>query len=724
MACVIELPLVVNNPDRAVLFLPLDHKDASVMATKNRKGKPIPKRPKGLVNSGLGVNSQKAFRHALAAFYEDDDSELALELMRDLEAQGPLTADMLGFYFMLLDGAKLPAESARVAMQIAERCPSDAEANQVAGANALLAMMPANSIFFFERFVKLAPDHAGAEAARERVEEVRRIMPKIMDREELDVDAELPRLVSGERVQLLLEMGRAEEAVKRAESHLKSYPNDSPIRNDYAELLIMHCDHERAIKVLDRTLEIEPDNAFAIAVRCRVLTILGRLDEALVESEKLTSSIEFCRASQLMKAAQAFIYLGQESKVAWAYHEAVRKGMFNEPGLATDTIKNWYATSLARAGNFDEARRLWKQVRNATADADTASINLEEAKRPANIRSGPAYFSLVHFLTKTQFEDYQKTISQAVRFASLVEDGEEDDGDVFQHNESNEIIADAMEQWVRLFFLKHPGIARMIPSMLEHGDLPSQDLAIGIAEGYPTAAVKEALVKYVTGSHGSHAIRRKALGLLEDAGHPFDGAISMKIGGSLKEIAVRKLEISYEPNEATALNGRSESLLQDALDALQRGEPQQAVGLISELRQREGDQSTVLFNLAEAYLGMERYDEADAMIDEIVANDPGYFFGKLGIVLRHIRKQEYAAAKELLTPLQNLQKFDIWEFVCMASASIMVSIGMREIESAKAWLALLEDHQSDNPNIEMFEEMIENAQAKPGGLLSRLWSKF
>lgn len=696
------------------------------MATKKRQGKPIPKRPKGLVNSGLGVNSQKAFQSALAAFYEDDDSELALELMRDLDAQGPLTADMLGFYLMLLGEAKLPAESARVAMQLAERCPSDPEANQAAGTAALYARLPANGILFFERFAKLSPNQVASAAAKERIENIRSMMPKVMEREVPDLDAELPRLVSAERVQLLLEMGRAEEAVKRAESHLKTYPNDPEIRNNYAELLIMHSDHERAIKVLDRTLEIDPDNAFASAVRCRVLTILGRVDEALVESEKLTSSLEFRRASQLLKAAQAFIYLGQESKVAWAYHEAQRQGVFNEPSLESDTLKSWYATSLARAGNLDEARRLWKAVRNATADADTASSNLEDAKRPSNVRSGPAYFSLMQFLTKKQRNDFQASISHSLRFAS--QGHHADDDDVFKSNEADEIVAEAMEQWVRRFVLKSPGIVPMVPFMLEYGDFPSQTLAIRIAEGYPTAAVKEALVKYVTGSHGADALRHQALGVLQNAGHPFDGPVSMKIGGSFQQLAVRKLKISHEPDEANALHGRSESLRQEALEALTRGEHQQAFDLLAVLRQREGDHPTVLCNLAQAYLLASRFDEADAIIDEIVAKDPDYFFGKLELVLRHIRKQEFAAAKELLIPLQALQNFHISEFAAMASASIMVSIGMQEIASAKAWLALLEEYQPDNSNIKRFRElidgMIENAPTKRERFLSKLWSKL
>jgi hypothetical protein len=86
------------------------------MAAKKRNGKPIPKRPKGLVNSGLGVNSQKAFHRALAAFYDDDNAEEALAMMRDLEAQGPLSVEMLGFYFMLLDKADLPIDSCLIAM--------------------------------------------------------------------------------------------------------------------------------------------------------------------------------------------------------------------------------------------------------------------------------------------------------------------------------------------------------------------------------------------------------------------------------------------------------------------------------------------------------------------------------------------------------------------------------------------------------------------------------
>ncbi len=513
------------------------------MAPKKGKGKPIPKRPKGLVNSGAGVNSQKAFQRALVAFYDDHDADQALAMMRDLEAKVPLSVEMLDFYFMLLIDADLRIDCALIGIQIAERCPSDPEANQAAGASAFNAMSPANCILFFERFLKLAPNHARAADARETVEDVRNLLPKVMGREDVDLDAELPRLVSGERVQMLMDLGRITEAIKRAEAHLESFPGDMQIRNNYAELLTYSSDPERAIQVIDRTLELDPRNAFAHASRCRVLAILGRLDEALGESEKLTSSIELSEPSDLVKAAQAFVYVGQESKIAWAYELAERQGMFDEPSPELDSLKGWYATSLARGGNLKEAQRLWKEVQGETTDAESSQTNLEDAKKPLAIQTGPAYFSVTQFVPINQFEEFQQTLSQASRFASQGSD-EEDNQDSFDSDQSNEIIGEAIEQWCRRFLLKHPGIVRMIPFMLQYGDFACQNLSLRIAKWCPTAEVKTALFKYVTGPQGSDASRHKALALLQAAGYLFDAPISMKIGGSFREVDARKLENS------------------------------------------------------------------------------------------------------------------------------------------------------------------------------------
>ena len=66
--------------------------------------------------------------------------------------------------------------------------------------------------------------------------------------------------------------------IRRAEKHLQTYPADIRIRNNLAEGLALKGDGKRAMKLLDETLGIAPDNFFARAARCRVAYLWGNSD--------------------------------------------------------------------------------------------------------------------------------------------------------------------------------------------------------------------------------------------------------------------------------------------------------------------------------------------------------------------------------------------------------------------------------------------------------------
>ncbi len=175
----------------------------------------------------------------------------------------------------------------------------------VAASGAYATMQPVSAILFFERFLKLAPEHPGAPLAEKELAKLRSHLPEILDAFVDELPKDLPRIASVEKILHVFKLGRFDDVIKRAEKHLQEYPTDLRIRNNLAEALALKGDPKLALKIIDETLGLAPDNFFARAVRCRLMYFQGHAEESRADAEKLMN-LKPRQISDLTKAAQSF----------------------------------------------------------------------------------------------------------------------------------------------------------------------------------------------------------------------------------------------------------------------------------------------------------------------------------------------------------------------------------------------------------------------------------
>ena len=670
------------------------------MAPKRGKNKAKPKRRKQVGAAVPQLNTRRAFQRACTAFYDDHDPDQALKWLQQIEAQGHLSIDVMGVYLDVLHQLRDFDQYARIATMMAERCPEDPIAHLHAASGAYATMQPVSAILYFERFLKLAPEHPEAPMAEEELAKLRRHLPEILDVFIDDLPKDLPRIASVEKILHVFKLGRFDDVIKRAEKHLQTYPNDLRIRNNLAEALALKGDAKPTMKIIEETLELAPNNFFARAVRCRLAYFQGDREKSRADAAKLMS-MQPRQLSDLTKAAQSFAFIGDADGIRWAFEEAEKRNWLNDSSPDAALLTNYYATSLALAGDRKAARSYWKQAVKLAGKATTAQDNLDDLRQPPGEQWGPAYFGVRDWLSRTQQDDLRAI------------------GDAAANADDASQAVESLSPTARGFLTQHPEVERLLPAMLARGDADSQRLALLIARGSQHQDVTAALLAYVHGPRGTDEIRYQLLTTLKEQGHTFVSPLPIYVKGKVQQIELFTFEITDVPKVPEGRTDESCELIEAANDALHEGNGVEAERLLRQARQIEPDQPDVLNNLAAALQIQDRMEEADLLIDELIEKHPDYFFGKIAAANRKLRRKQYDEAFEMLLPLQRRERLHWTEFFVLAKSLIYTFVGKREYAGARQWLEMLRQYAPDHSEIPSLERYLISQEKA-----SQLWRQM
>ncbi len=655
------------------------------MAAKSGKNKAKLQRRRPVGTRAPLINTRRTFDRAYRAFHEDDDPDQTLTLLQQIEAQGYMSMETMRLYLDVLHELRDFDQYARVATVLAEANPSDPDANLMAASGAFATAQLVSALVYFERVIKLAPQHPEAATATEQIAKLRRHLPEILDSFIDDLPKDLPRVASTEKILHVFKLGRFDDVIKRADEHLKTYPADLRIRNNLAEVLALKGDVKKALKIVHETLNVAPDNFFARAVRCRLEYFQGNSEVARSDAQKLVS-LQPRQISDLTKAAQSFAYVGDDDGIRWAYQEAEKRKWLSDPSTDVALLSNYYATSLARAGNTAVAQKYWKHAVKLAGDSTTAQDNLDDLRQPPGKQWGPSYFDLRDWFSQTQLNEIREIAARA-KTVDDIESG-----------------AQSLRHLEQRFLAKYPEFERSIPAMLDRGNEESQRFAMLLAPQSRLPALKEVLREYACGPRGNDEIRFQVLARLKEQGYPFASPLSMYAKGTVQQIELINFEITDEPSVPEGRTDETCEMIDDAITALHEGDGEIAERILRQVRQYESEQPDVLNNLAMALQLQNRMDEADVLIDELIEKYPDYFFGKINKANRYIRLKKYDEALDILVELQRNKRFHRTEFSALAKTLILVYVEKQDLASANRWLDVLRQYEPDDPNLESLEQ--------------------
>ena len=533
---------------------------------------------------------------------------------------------------------------------------------------------PALAIREFEQFLSRWPDDERAAKARKTIEELRSGLFQQMEHLNLPENEMLELARPHEEVRFFMDHQQYYQGRQVAEKLLKKYPDFVPVINNLSMIKALEGDRDQAIEIARKSLEIDPDNVHALSNLTRWLFLSGREEEAAQMAQRLKES-RAPAADLLMKKAEALAYLADYNGILKLYEQRKNLDEFAE---RTPYFLHLVAVAKNNLGQEGEARRLWQKALELDPGFVWARQNLDDLKKPIGERNGPWAFSLYEWIPeKTIDELYQRLSKSQQNYQAKTEK----------------------------FLGQHPEILYLAPDLLERGDSPSREFILNLAKFSHNPDLLEALREFALGQRGSDSLRVQAAHFLVDDGFLPAGTIRIWSQGQWRDVLLLDFEVTPEADEPLK-NPEAQGLMEEAYYALDERDAQYAQQLLEEAILIDPNSPPLLNNLAIAYEMLGQSEKSQAMIREIHARFPDYFFGIASVARLEIKEGNLKTARTLLESLLQRKKLHVTEFDTLCVAQIELLLAEKNREAARSWFDLWERPNPENPKLNLFRFLV------------------
>ena len=385
-------------------------------------------------------------------------------------------------------------------------------------------------------------------------------------------DAGLEIACKHEKVQVLMNQHKFDEAVALARQLLLEKPDFVPALNNLSLILYMNGDVAEALTTAEKVLETKPDNFHALANLVRFSVFLGRENEAR-EFAELLRKTESANPDLVVKKIEAFSFLGDDEAVVEEYEKS--KNVINEFEIPQSYAKHLAAFAFYRLGEAKKAEKMWEEIIEENIDFDYSEQNLEQLDLPLHDRDVFG-LPLAYWIPPVYLE---KLFKATVKIK---------DGRNFDKN---------LQKTLAAFFAENPNILKIIPILLDRSDRNAKEFAVKLLDWAETPEALKLLEDFAFSQTGSDQIRYTAAMTLSrlDA---VSNHVKMWQGGELKDLILMCFEITDEPTDIYPMKAKAQDFLRRGLEARHNGNLELAEQYFQKaLDANGGEHPSLLYNL-------------------------------------------------------------------------------------------------------------------------------
>ena len=539
--------------------------------------------------------------------------------------------------------------------------------------------LPTLALRTLREFLRLAPDHPMAAAAREMVPALERGMSDLLAELGVSGGAGLKLAELHEEVQSCLNQGDYARARQVAQAALRQTPDIPPVLNNLTQAYAADGYLEEALATIDRVLAIQPDNIHALSNRARLLALLGRFDEGREVARHMLASTAGAVGGWLKKA-EALSYVGLDQDILDVF-EASRQAEPDGEGGHDGVLWHLAAVAALRLGREREARAWWREALKREPGLSLAKENLKDLDQPLGRRNGPWAYDLRYWLSQSTVRELQRE---------------------FRAGRAGEAAQGPARRYLR----RHPELIALVREWLAHGSPDAREFALVMVDTAATPELAQAAKDFALGQAGTDQQRLKAANLAVAQGALPTGPVQVWIEGEWRELLLIGIEIHGEPVRQHQHHPQVERWLRQALAHMHAGEMALAEPLLQQALAQEPDAPDLLNNLAATYAATGREAEAERIWRSVLARQPDYLFARASLGRIAAQRGHVAEARELLNPLLTRRRMHFSEFSTVAIALIETGLADGKPAEAQGWLQLWERAMPDDPRLDVFRKEI------------------
>lgn len=559
----------------------------------------------------------------------------------------------------------------------------------------LTNLRPALALRAFRRFLQRWPDHERAAEVRETVAELEAEMPNWIQEFGVSGDVGWQLALQHEEMQVYMTQGRFRELRQTAEAILRRHPDFAPALNNLGLAHWIAGRTDQAIEAVQRVLTFEPDNIHALANIVHFLCTDGRADEAQMYADRLKASTAPAWKAWTKKA-EALSFIGDDEGVLQILHQVQQADETQteeaQPGATSAMLYHLAAVVTMRIGmrldapgrqnSEDKARRYWQQALELQPEFRVAQENLADLDLPVSKRHAPWSFPFDNWISR-------RTQNDLVRFVAVTDRMDDED---------------SIGRAARRFLRKHPEIAAMVPTLLERGDKQGREFAMLLARAAHTPELLEALKDFALSQYGPDQLRTEAMHVVSQAGLLPSGMRRLWLEGEWQDAMTMGAEIHGEP--LTEYPPQVDRWLREARSALYESDGARAESALMKALAVYPEDPSLLNNLSIAFNLQGRYEEADALLQQIYERYPDYLFARSRMAQRHVERGEFEEARHLLESLMQRERMHYSEFDSFCGAFIQLYLAEGKVDVARTWFKMWEEIDPDNPKLEALRRQV------------------
>jgi tetratricopeptide (TPR) repeat protein len=621
---------------------------------------------------------------------EEGDLEDAVEVLEELRKRYPRRSEVLSLLLEAYEGLQdMWSFQATCERMVALRA-DDENLWLALAASAVGNGQLATARRAFDHFLMQWPESLQADEARRGLTNLDGLLQHEFDKFDLPEDEGLELFLLHDEINLSLNLGRYEQLCQSAERLLGQCPTFTPALNNRSQAHFMLGRVDLAIADARRVLELAPDNFHALSNLSRFLFLSGRFEEARELAEQLkfvpSDSPDF-----FVKQTEALSYVSDWAGILATFHEVQNSGVLEHE---TDLGMLYHLAGVAAAelGQLKTAIKHWKRAVLFHSFAGLAQQNLDDLKLPIGERNGPWTFPITSWIPRAVME---RLVSDIDRAGPKAENS-------------------AIRLRVRKFLKDHPYLERLLPVLLERGDIAAREFVIRVASISRLPSIMSALQEFAFGQRGPDQLRYQAAVRLVELEQLSPGTLKLWRDGKWQETIFTSFQITSEPK--VQLPARLERLAREAFDAINIGEGADAERLLTQVLAELPNDPSMLFNYAVAIAIQGREEEALTRVRDIHEQFPDYLFARLRLAQDAAERRDFEAAHALLDPLLTRTRLHLSEYTGLCAAHIELLMAEGKEEGARSWLKMWRDVDPDNPKLMIYEERLSRR-----GLLSEFF---